>query len=332
MAQDEFSLIRRLTGKLPEQVQRANDVVVGIGDDTAVVKTTSEDEMLLTTDTMVEGVHFRSDTMSMADVGYKCVAASISDIAAMGGVPRHVLVSLACPKQTDAEALDALYEGIGEVCAQYGCAVVGGDMVSTTGPMVITSTVTGSLPKGSAMLRSGAKPGDLVFVTGCVGDSAAGLAVLNGDTRLPAEEAVSVIQAHQRPRAQITVGQILRRVGASSCNDISDGLASELNEIAVASGVRLRIDAHRIPISPALRSLARDLNTDALDYAWHGGEDYQLVGTASSFAYARAIAQCEALGVRLVQIGRVEPGDGVVATLPDGTLSLVEAKGYNHFR
>jgi thiamine-monophosphate kinase len=329
---DEFGLIHHLAAKLPPEVRQSADVVVGIGDDTAVVKLSADAEGLLTTDTMVEGVHFRSDTMTMRDVGYKCVLASISDIAAMGGRPRHVLLSLAVPKQTETAQLEALYEGIGEVCRAYGCTVVGGDVVGTSGPLVITSTVTGMVPQGTALLRSGAKPGDLVFTTGTLGDSAAGLAVLRGEGFLPSEEAVHLISTHQRPLAQVSAGDILRRAGASSCNDVSDGLASELNEIAKASGVRLRIDAHRIPISPAVKSLAKGLQTDALDYAWYGGEDYQLVGTANSFAYARAIAHCEVIGVRLVQIGRVEPGDGVIATLPDGTLSLVEAKGYNHFR
>jgi len=325
---DEFGLIRRLTSTLPAP---RSDVRIGIGDDAAVLKQQVGEELLVTTDAMVEGVHFRTDTLSYADVGYKSVAVSISDIAAMGGVPRHVTIAIAIPQDTPVAALDELYAGVGAVCADYACTVVGGDVVSTSGPLVLTTTVLGSAPAGAALLRSGAQPGDVVFVTGSLGASAAGLAYLSATKSLAFEAADELLLAHRRPKPQVTAGQILQTCGAHACNDVSDGLASELNEIAVASGVRLRIEAVRIPMAAAVRNFARQTGQDALDYAYYGGEDYQLVGTATAFAFARALMQCEGVGIQLTQIGRVEVGDGVVATDASGTHVLLQPRGYNHF-
>ncbi len=198
-------------------------------------------------------------------------------------------------------------------------------------PLVVTTTLLGAVPQGQALLRSGAKPGDMVFVTGTIGGSDAGLdALLNGGFA-PGDELGVLHAFHQHPLPQVLAGQVLRAAGASSCNDISDGLASELNEIAAASHVRLRIEASRIPLHPAVRNSGRRKGRDPLEYAWYGGEDYQLVGTAAPFAFARALAQLEAQGITLTAIGRVEPGDGVVAEQLDGRLEIIEAKGHNHF-
>jgi thiamine-monophosphate kinase len=325
---DEFQLIRHLT----ERVHAAEPhVQVGIGDDAAVLSVGVGEEVLATTDAMVDGVHFRTDTLSFYDVGYKAVAASLSDIAAMGGEPRHVLIALAVPTGQSVDSLEQIYDGVADICLHYGCALIGGDVVSTAGPLMITTTVLGSVPAGTALLRSGATPGDIVFVTGTVGDSGAGLKLLLEKTPLPADEAYLLVSAHQRPSPQVRVGQLLRQEGASSCDDITDGLANELNEIANASGVRLRIDRGRIPLSPPVKNLARRRQEAALDYAWYGGEDYQLVGTASPFVFARALSRCESMGIKITQIGKVEAGEGVIA-VGDGDLAVLEPKGYNHMR
>jgi thiamine-monophosphate kinase len=326
---DEFGLIRHLVDRLGATSRP--DVRVGVGDDAAVLAQQAGEETLVTTDAMVEGIHFNQTTMRWQDVGYKCIAVSLSDIAAMGGQARHVVLSIAVPKTQPLDTLEALYDGVRDACEAYGCAVVGGDVVSTTGPFVITSTVLGAVPTGSALLRSGAKVGDAVYVTGFVGSSEAGLRFLSGDTGgVPADDALLLERWHRRPEPQLRAGEILREVGASSCNDISDGLASELNEIAKASGVRLRIQTNRIPIAPAVKNYARSRGIDPLEFAWYGGEDYQLVGTASPLAFARALSICESQGIRITQIGRVEPGDGVVADGPTG-LDVIYPRGYNHF-
>ncbi|MBX5437698.1 MAG: thiamine-phosphate kinase, partial [Alicyclobacillaceae bacterium] len=161
------------------------------------------------------------------------------------------------------------------------------------------------------------------------GTAVPGVTALAG---VPADEAELLRRFHQRPQPQVAAGQILRESGATSCNDISDGLANELNEIAQAGGVRLRVQADRVPVAPAVRNFARRRGEDPLAYAWYGGEDYQLVGTAPSFAFARALARCESIGVKLTPIGRVEAGDGVVAEWPDGRLERIEPRGFNHFQ
>jgi thiamine-monophosphate kinase len=324
---DEFGLIRHLV----QRVTSSNrGVKVGVGDDAAVLELSPGEEQVVTVDTMVEGVHFLPQTMKWQDVGYKAVAVSVSDVAAMGGDPRQVLLSLAIPKGQDLASLEALYDGVAEACAEYGCSLVGGDVVRTSGPLVVTSTVLGAVPAGQALLRSGAKPGDIVFVTGWLGGAEAGLRYLQERPALPADEAVQLAAFHQRPQAQVEAGAILREEGASSCNDVSDGLASELNEIAAASGVRMRIDAAKIPIHPATVNFARRRGDKPVDYAWYGGEDFQLVGTASPLAFARALARCQSVGIQLTAIGRVEPGDGVIAATDHG-LEVIAPKGYNHF-
>lgn len=327
MKMDEFGLIKNLTMRVPT---KGTHVVVGPTDDAAVLDVGAGEKLLATTDTMVKGPHFLDETMSPFDIGYKAVAASISDIAAMGGEPRHVLMTLGIPADTETEFLEAIYDGVGQICNEYQCAVVGGDVVRTDGPLFVGTTVLGAITS-APLLRSGAEPGDVVFVTGTVGDSAAGLDVLLGRPNVGEDDVSHLVAEHQRPRPQVVAGQILSLEHATSCDDISDGLASELNEIAAASGVRLRIDAARIPIHTATRNVARAKGKEPLDYAFYGGEDYQLVGTATPFSYARILARCESMGIQITQIGRVELGDGVVAELPDGRLDVVTAKGYNHF-
>lgn len=326
---DEFALIAHLTSRLRNGTR---NVRIGIGDDAAVLSPQAGAEWLVTTDAMVAGTHFLPQTMSWADVGYKVIAASLSDIAAMGGDPQHIVLSLAIPKDVSLLDLEQLYAGVDEICTMFDCALVGGDVVTIDGPMVLTSTVLGTCPAGTALLRSGAQPGDLIYLTGTVGGSAAGLRHLLEPSRLPEDEALQLRHWHQRPRPQVAAGRILRESGASSCNDISDGLASELNEISTASQVRLRVDTQRVPLAPAVSNFARMRGEAALDYAWYGGEDYQLVGTASPLAFARALAICESIGVQLTNIGRVEAGDGVVTSGPDGRLAVLAPRGYNHFR
>lgn len=325
---DEFGMIRHLTQRL---TQSNRGVRTGIGDDAAVLIQEADTDQLITTDAMVEGVHFLPATMRWSDVGYKCVAVSVSDIAAMGGTARHVVLSVALSKNVELADLEALYDGVSDACQAYDCSVVGGDVVRSEGPFVITSTVLGVVPAGQALLRSGAQPGDVVYVTGPLGGSMAGLTYLLEKPMTLPEEAMQLMTFHRRPTAQVAAGGILREERASSCNDVSDGLASELNEIAKSSGVRIRVQTIRVPITPSVRNFTRQRGESALDYAWYGGEDYQLVGTAAPYAYARALSRCASVGIPLTQIGRVEVGDGVIAESGDGQVEQILPRGYNHF-
>lgn len=327
----EFGLIERLRAKLDPADQT---VVVGIGDDAAILTYNPNSHVAVTTDMLVEGVHFRDDTMDFRSLGWKSMAASFSDIAAMGGVPRHATVSLAIPPTYEVEKLEQLYEGVAEICKEFGAHVIGGDIVKTDGPLVISVTVNGEVEPGKALLRSGARPGDLVFVTGSIGGSAAGLACLESGRRslLPPEEQLVLIEQHRRPMPQVKAGRILLDNGAcTSCNDISDGLASELNEIASASGVAIRIAENRLPIKPQVKNFARISGESAVEWALFGGEDYQLTGTLDPLGYSAVVTAFQMLRIPFTLIGRVTHGSGVVLEHTAGGETLLTARGYNHF-
>ena len=321
----EFGLIDRLAARLAATDE---SVVVGIGDDAAVVSYAAGAHVVTTTDMLVEGVHFRRDTIGDRQLGWKAIAVSISDIAAMGGRPRHAVVSLAIPVDTDVERIEELYVGMDEVCRAYGMHIVGGDVVKTDGPFVISVTVMGEVEAGRALLRSGAQPGDLLFVTGTVGGSAAGLdSILEGGQT---EEAL--LRFHQRPLPQVRAGRLLLESGAcTSLNDVSDGLSSESNEIAKMSGVHLVIEGDKVPLHPSVTQYAAQRGIDPLEWALFGGEDYQLVGTLDPTGADRASSLFAKEGLSLTVIGRVEAGHGV-SLLRQGEWQELIPKGFNHFR
>ena len=251
------------------------------------------------------------------------MTANLSDVAAMGGIPRQIVLSVAAPDHVDTVILDEIYRGIKDQCMRYQLNILGGDTVRTEGPMVWTVTIIGEVPKGTAVMRSGAKVGDVVGVTNYVGYAATGLGALSYN--LVGYDMTKV--GHQRPEPQIELGQKLRRLGIHSMNDISDGLGSELNEIAVASNVSIVIEEQAIPLHEETYALVKHLQTNPVDYALYGGEDFQLVFTAPK----SLLSELEKLaGITL--IGEVLSGPPRVQMVtPDKTIKAIEAKGYNHF-
>ncbi len=260
----EFAAIDRLAARLP----KAPAGEVWIGDDAAVVEPPTG-RMLLAADAVVAGVHADLSLTGVDDLGWKAVVANVSDVAAMGGRPVHALVTVAGPAGTD---LDALYDGIAQAADAYGCPVVGGDLVGSP-VLVVTVAITGSVP-GDAVLRSGARPGDGLWVTGPLGGSAAGLRLLRARAAgglpggLPPEVAASRMADHARPRADLDGGQAARRAGASAMIDVSDGLAADLGHLADASGVGFRLDD--VPVAAGATE----------EEAVAGGEDYRLIFSA----------------------------------------------------
>ena len=306
-------------------VFRPQSVVVGIGDDGAVYKTTAGMEQIAVIDTMVEGSHFIiGKTASWYDVGYKAVASNLSDIAAMGGVPTHLVLSTAIRPDMDMADLTEMYDGMKAICRKYGVNILGGDTVLSKGSLVITVAAFGEVEAGKAICRSGAKAGDVVAVSHCVGDSSGGLDVLLHG----AEGYKRLTQAHKLPVPQIELGRLLVAHHCHSLNDISDGLASESNEIAKASGVVLVLDRARIPVSPELQQWAAAQHTDCWHYVFNGGEDYELIFTMAP----RDFDALQQEYPDVTAIGTVEAGKGCVYLQHDGQQTLLPPSGWNHFR
>jgi thiamine-monophosphate kinase len=302
---DEFELIRRYFARDAQ----ASDVIVGIGDDGAVLELAPGIQQVQVIDTMVEGVHFPSD-MAAADVGYRVVAVNLSDIAAMGAKPRWMTLALTLADQ-DESWVDQFAAGLFDAAREYDVELVGGD---TTSGKVIVATVhmTGVVEEGAALLRSGANVGDTVFVTGTVGDAAAGLALLRDGER---EEYLQ--RRFLRPRARVAKGREL--IGqASAAIDLSDGLVGDLRKLLDASGVGADIDIECIPTSETLRQ--RFAAEEALEFALTGGDDYELLFTGPA-----DIDIDDA-----TPIGMVTAGTDLRCRL-NGELVEVNDAGYRHF-
>jgi len=321
----EFGLIDLIK---QDAIVDPGDVVVGIGDDAAVYVPGAGKYELLTTDMLVENVHFDLSNTSAWQLGYKAIAVNLSDIAAMGGRPRHTVVSIGLPPHLSVDFVVDLYKGMKELCREFMVNIIGGDTVSSPGGLVINIGVVGEVEPAKLLKRSGAKPGDLVVVTGTLGDSACGLDLLFRQGWEKFDFAWPLVTAHLTPRPQVAVGPTLAAFGATSADDISDGLASEAHELARASGVGLRLYADKIPFSGEIVQAAAMLGKKPLDYALFGGEDFQLVFTIG----AEKIACLPQDGVSFTTVGEVFSGQGVLLVDVAGASTELEPKGYNHFR
>ena len=265
----EFDLIRQLSSRFS-----VPDGVIGIGDDCAVIGDT-----LVTTDLLAEGVHFLLDGISPFDLGYKSAAVNISDIAAMGGLPKYAFLSIALPTVNDGW-LAAFSDGFASCCHRYGVTLLGGDTSASAGGIFINVTLMGECPHGTALLRSGARPGDLICVTGTLGDSAAGLRLIQEMADQVGHDENVLLHRHCHPEPRVDEGIALRNCpGVHSMMDISDGIAADLPHILEASGVGATVDFATLPLSEELRRLCASRSWDPVDLALCGGEDYELLFT-----------------------------------------------------
>ena len=300
--------------------------VVDNGDDAAAV-TFMRDRVteLYTTDTMVDGIHFTAKTTPWRDLGWKAIASNVSDVAAMGGTPALALVTLGLPADTLVEDIKELYAGMIEICREFGARIIGGDMVrSPVG--FITVALTG-IASGEPMVRTAAKLGHLVGVTGTLGASAGGLqAMLQATTdRGPTMDRLT--SAHRRPRPHVAEGQTLVANGVVSAMDVSDGLVDDLGKLCGASGVSAVIWADKVPAEPALKSV---FSEDWLDLALYGGEDYVLLFTAPPEVMAAVIAGLPQAAAVIGEILDGEPGTVTVLDA-DGNPRLRAGAGWDHF-
>ncbi len=309
----EFELIERFSTLLPPQPE---EVAVGIGDDTAVVKT-KEGFWLLTTDALVEGNHFRLYWKEKVKelfflLGKKLVNVCASDVASMGGTPKIGLINLGIPRQTEEEEVLELYRGIGKGAREQGIAVVGGDTVKSS-LLFFDMTLVGT--SQGYMLRGNAKPGDLVGVTGTLGDSRGGLELLErGEV-----ESEYLIRRFLSPKARVKEGRKALKLGVKCATDVSDGLLFNLKTVAESSKVRIEVESSKIPLSEELLKVFG--RKRALHFALYGGEDYELIATFPQ----RLAGKLEEIGFKV--IGRVVEGEGVSL---DGKPAKV--KGYDHFK
>ena len=324
----EFDLIERLRARCA--IARA-DVRLGIGDDAAILAPPPGHDLVVSTDTLVTGVHFPAAT-SARDVGWKALAVNLSDLAAMGATPAWALLALTLPDAGPA-FIDRFAEGFAELAAAHHVALVGGD--TTRGPLTVTVVVHGFTPPAQALRRAGARVGDQVFVTGTLGDAAAGLRCLDRrDARAaelfnaPPDTREALLARLNRPTPRIAAGAALRGL-ASACIDVSDGLLADLGHIAARSGVGIEIDAQDLPASSALLALFDAPERLRLQAA--GGDDYELAFTAAPAHAAEIGHDLARIGCGATRIGRVVAGQGVRLCAADGADIALPRRGWEHF-
>lgn len=320
MACGEFDLIERFFKK--RQNQRS-DVIVPIGDDCAVLAPIADQLLAVSTDTLVSGVHFYPDMPPHA-LGYKSLAVNLSDLAAMGATPRWVSLAITLPN-VDENWLELFSAGFFEAAEYYDIQLIGGDV--TKGPLSITLTVQGQIPRNQQITRSGANVGDWICVTGQLGDSALGLQNLAGKISLLEGDKARVIKKHYYPVPRLLAGQALRGV-ATAAIDLSDGLASDVAHIAKASGCKAIIDVDSLPLSDAL--LANTSVEQAVALALAGGEDYELCFTVAPSALSALETLLAHTGASFTCIGQMHAGEGVEFARDNKQINL-ELEGFVHF-
>jgi thiamine-monophosphate kinase len=327
----EDELLAALRTILAEDVP---GVRLGLGDDAALVEL-GRTEMLLTADLLIEGVHFQRQTTSAHDLGYKALVVNVSDVAAMGGSPRHALVSLGIPSTVEMAWVVELYAGLRDAASEYATAIVGGD-TSRSDSVVISVAVTGEVAEGLAVTRSGARPGDRIVVTGALGAAAGGLRVASGEKHdlavVASKRGRELLAALARPVARVGEGQTLAREGATAMMDLSDGLAIDLARLCRESRVGGRVSLPHVPVAPALTELRSALGVDPLDLALRGGEDYELLATLPPRAVPLTTQLLQdRFGTPLTDIGEIKRGEGVVAVDAHGAERPLQPMGWDHF-
>jgi thiamine-monophosphate kinase len=341
----EFGLIERIKNictsiSLPGEIK--DKIVLGIDDDTAVIRPSENLLQLVTSDIMVEGVHFDLTYTSMEHLGWKLLVINLSDIAAMGGISLHAVITVALPAKISVEMVEAFYGGIARAAETYRCAIVGGDTNTSLGNMTVAATVTGEVAESHMKLRSGARPGDKICISGELGLSHAGLSVLLREKKRYMSSAEKeefkpnltqysvAVTKHLAPKARFDVAQkLVDREWVHAMIDISDGLASDLRHICIRSGTGAHLDIEKLRIPESVQAIAAELGKEPLDYILYGGEEYELLFTIDPDA-----------ADDLVKIAPDVSVIGTVTTEP-GTIQLVRNKepikviadgGYDHFR
>lgn len=340
----EFGLIERIRqivrpagpGSLLEK-----NLLAGISDDAAVYRPTPGMVELLTTDALVEGIHFDLTFTSLKHLGWKSMAASFSDIAAMGGTPRYALVSLSLPKKISVEMVEEFYSGAQSACREYSCILAGGDTTASRANMMVSVTVAGEAEEERVRYRSGAKPGQLLCVSGHLGASVAGLKILQR-AKMRFEEAgrpaafnpdfepyAPALEKHLMPKPRLDIAAIVTTtVTIGAMIDISDGLAAEVHHICRESTVGASVYERSIPLHSVTQKIAEELSESPTDYGLYGGEDYELLFTIDDAEYAKL----EKLTADVSIVGRItEASNGIELVREQGEHEMLRPGGWNHF-
>ena len=328
----EFGLIARLS-KMAKQAENKDQdawkqLIVGIGDD-ATAYSGGNTLQLATVDSLVQDVHFSFSYMSWRELGWKSLAVNLSDIAAMGGSPRYALISLGLPDNTEVEDVVALYRGMMDIAGKFGVAIVGGDTVSSPFVFISVTVIGCAIGKNNRILkRAAAKAGDKIAVTNCLGASAAGLKMLSKNLKFKLKYAKELKQAHLTPNPRVVEGQLLIEKGVKCGMDISDGLVGDLMHICQESKVSAKINVDLIPVSPAVKTC---FDERALELALTGGEDYELLFTASPVVMNRVK---KAMQCPVTVIGEITTGKAGKVTLVDskGKPFSIKKAGWDHFK
>jgi len=324
----EFGLIRRIQN----QYASPTAVPLGIGDDAAAIASSSLNYTLLTTDTLVEHTHFECAFSDYLQLGYKALAVNLSDIAAMGGKPKYFLVSLGLRDSFRTHDIDRLYRGIAKASREAEAIMVGGNTTRSHKQAFIGITLIGEISKKEMVTRGGAKEGDALYVTGSLGDAAAGLSLLKKG--LHKRKHAKMIARYQCPQARVLEGRLLGKEKIPSAMiDISDGLGADLNHILERSQVGAELLLDRIPISPALRGYAKECGIDPFAYALSGGEDYELLFSVPQKRIPKLEQLQRSGGIQVTRIGSIiEKRHGLRLRKGDGSLQRIKPGGYDHFK
>ena len=330
----EFGLIERLTADL---VPVHESTIVGVGDDAAVLRPDSEHDLLVSTDLLVEGVHFDLAYVPLQHLGYKAAVVNFSDIVAMGGTPTQLTVGLAVSSRFPVEALDEVYAGLRRACTQYGVDLVGGDTTSSPSGLTLAVTVLGQVAKGGAIRRSGAQATDLIVVSGDLGGAYMGLQVLerekatflaNPNLQPDLSEYQYPIERQLKPEARKDIVELLKEldVTPTSMMDLSDGLSSELLHLTKASGLGCVVFEDKLPIDPAVLRTCEEFGIHPVTAVMNGGEDYELVFTVSLADYDKIKGNPS-----MTPIGHMTASDGAYLVNQGGTHVPLTAQGWKAF-
>lgn len=331
----EFDLIRALHRRF---AAGESAIVRGIGDDAAVLVPRPGEWWHLTTDLLAEGVHFDLRTASFESIGYRAAVANLSDIAAMGAVPRYLLTSVAVPSTVKPGDVFRLYAGLMNACRPHGVKLIGGDTSASKTGLFLSIALLGSTAKHRVLFRRGARPGDFLYVTGTLGDSLAGLQLLKHSRRTAGSLSPShrqfLVNRHLHPTARLAEGQWLNSERlATSAIDLSDGLSGDLRHICEESHVGAEVDLSKIPVSRACRAYGDAQRLDARQLALTGGEDYELLFTVAPRNRSKVERQARARGYRVTCIGIIRPNrSGIRMKSIAGKVQPLPLTSYEHFR